>query len=251
MAVHTCSGRRGSAQIIGAISVYAFVVISSFNNRTRVLNEMNPAGQGVNEITDEEAGDEKRFRVTGTVGKLTRDTEQNIIKKYGCDPSSFRTGEPNSVSVNELCETVAGPPAERHRLSLLEQLYSFGLGIFYVLLMSGYLFLNAVPIIVIIAITRFEPGQTPASQRSCIVLWLFLGSYMGMAVEPYGRRFERKSVPRTGKRRSGTLRRFSTPTFFVAVYGIPAVCGFVVVGQMMADFGVCTELMPGAIGTSV
>ena len=114
-------------------------------------------------------------------------------------------------------------------------------------------FLHLVPTAVSLAIigglTRFEHGQSTHAQRVWTMTWLAVGSYVGALDTGDALVFD------TSKRRGFDRERSPFSRFFVrlpfwrffvlfvvAAAAAPAIGGFVVVGQMLSDFGVCTRI---------
>lgn len=93
----------------------------------------------------------------------------------------------------------------------------------------------AVPIAIVGGISRFEPAASTAYQRVWIMMWLVFGMVLGPVLY---------SMDNT------SLMGFDDPKkrWFRLAYAItycaPSIGGFVVVGQMIAEYGVCSEI-PG------
>ena len=94
---------------------------------------------------------------------------------------------------------------------------------------------SALPLIVMGALTRFEVGHSTHAQRCWVMLWLVFGIYMGLyfkiaeAVTGYSFDY-----------RESRLRILLAMIYMV--WAVPAIGGFVVVGQMLRAYGSCNAL---------
>ena len=94
---------------------------------------------------------------------------------------------------------------------------------------------TAVSLAIIGGLTRFEHGQSTHAQRVWTMTWLAFGSYVG-ALDMGDTLIFNKSQKQASK---SSLPWGSFIQFLVAA---PAIGGFVVVGQMLSEFGVCTRI---------
>lgn len=85
--------------------------------------------------------------------------------------------------------------------------------------------LAAVPLALVGGLSGFRPGSASYYQRVWIMTWLVFGIFAGPAIH------SARSVLDTWKVIDAGM-----------VYSAPAIGGLVVVGQMIRDHGVCTEL---------
>ncbi|PHH90573.1 hypothetical protein CDD83_3260 [Cordyceps sp. RAO-2017] len=139
----------------------------------------------------------------------------------------------------------------------------------------------AVPIAIVGGLSRFDPGQSAAYQRVWTTIWLCLGPVVGigygmwvlplfeswpvlwrtMMIRKADELSERALVPTShdGKERGGDrdaesrddapkvviwiqLARFALAAGFISMYMAPAIGGFVVVAQMLMQYGTCNKL---------
>ena len=92
----------------------------------------------------------------------------------------------------------------------------------YMMLVVTYL-LGAIPYAIIGGLTHFDPGQSTRAQRVWTMTWLTLGVGAGVIYRYY------------------MLMHQLRESLFVVLYIVPAVGGFVVVGQMLQAYGSCIE----------
>ena len=104
---------------------------------------------------------------------------------------------------------------------------------------------TAVSLAIIGGLTRFERGQSTHAQRVWTMTWLAVGGYVGaldlwdaLIFDKWDERvvvwvkqviFEPRAFP-------------PWHSFLVFLLAAPAIGGFVVVGQVLRDFGVCTRI---------
>ena len=80
--------------------------------------------------------------------------------------------------------------------------------------------IGLVSIAIIGGLSHFDAGHSTIAQRVWIMTWLAFGWYMGRCIHHETVLTER----------------------IMAVYGAPAIGGFVVVGQMLRSYGSCIEI---------
>ena len=144
-------------------------------------------------------GEKQQFTVTGEVGRLSPESEDEMMV-------ILNRAQPSSVR------------EWRGRLRLL---------------------LGAVPISIIGALTRFQPGESALYQRVWVMTWIVFGIAIGI-LNPIGHIFDIRPVVRPelpSYRLYWNVRlRLLLGSF---VYAAPAIGGYVVVGQMIKEFGFC------------
>ncbi|KAH0541756.1 hypothetical protein FGG08_003778 [Glutinoglossum americanum] len=104
-------------------------------------------------------------------------------------------------------------------------------------------FIGVIPIVIVGGFSSFAPGQSALHQRVWTMTWLVLGFFIGIGVGPLAAHIEdRPMVNRTGLR--GRLFKPGVLLGVLVAVGCAATAigGFVVVAQMILDFGVCFEL---------
>ncbi|KAF2012659.1 hypothetical protein BU24DRAFT_425294 [Aaosphaeria arxii CBS 175.79] len=88
----------------------------------------------------------------------------------------------------------------------------------------------SVPLIVVGALSEFSAGDSTYAQRVWLMLWLALGALINIV---YIMQDEKKLKV------TGTVPIILT----ILIYGTPSIGGFVVVGQMMLQDGVCSKML--------
>ena len=99
--------------------------------------------------------------------------------------------------------------------------------------------LAVVPIAVVGGLSGFQPAGSAVYQRVWTMMWLVFGSVLGPLMRsaitpPRSERMQNSNV-------SGEMSMITTLLF----YGVPAIGGLVVVGQMITEYGVCNRLVTG------
>ena len=92
----------------------------------------------------------------------------------------------------------------------------------------------AITIAIIGSLSHFHAGSSTYAQRAWVMAWLAVGSYVGLAgadVRP-GRDITQPQ----------DLRTILVEYIITAIGAAPAVGGFVVVGQILQSYGVCTRI---------
>ena len=99
---------------------------------------------------------------------------------------------------------------------------------------------SAVPLAVIGGLSRFRTGSSSTrTQRQFIELWLSLGVVAGVVMEQYQNYLENRTW--LNVRRVSAVLVWSS-WIINLLYGVPAVIGFVIVGKMMYEYGVCVRI---------
>lgn len=92
---------------------------------------------------------------------------------------------------------------------------------------------TSLSISIIAALSHFDKGSSTLAQRTWTMSWLAVGSWIGVFRPGY----VGDDFPWIQENR--TLIFFDW--FFQIIYSVPAIGGFVVVGQMLREYGVCTR----------
>jgi hypothetical protein len=96
----------------------------------------------------------------------------------------------------------------------------------------------SIPIAIIGGLTHFQPGSSTVPQRAWIMVWLCFGTYCGYLIG---------LIIRTGfVAKFSRSDWFAVPSFIltICIYGTPAFGTFVIVGQMLMQYGICTRVTP-------
>jgi hypothetical protein len=121
----------------------------------------------------------------------------------------------------------------------------------------GCLAVGVASLAIIAGFTRFDPGSSTVSQRKWTMLWLGFG-----ILGPLAFRIFVVVVSPTERQRGQWEPKYSildwpeyftlmwwklvllhaTPFFVLFIYGIPTIGGFVVVGQMLNEYGSCIRI---------
>jgi len=108
-------------------------------------------------------------------------------------------------------------------------------------------YVAAVPIAVVGGLSRFEPGESALYQRVWTMLWLVLGFSVGALLQPPADYLEGRPVIGTPSKqnepRTLSILKYSTSLYTIAllvVYAATAIGGYVVVAQMLKEFGICS-----------
>lgn len=104
----------------------------------------------------------------------------------------------------------------------------------------------AVPLAIIGGLSGFHNGSSSTySQRSWIKLWIFSGIVAGGVILIWerieNRQFLNARPIYVGRTPAALWHAYVS--LLVLIYAIPAIGGFVVVGQMITEFGVCTKVL--------
>ncbi len=111
---------------------------------------------------------------------------------------------------------------------------------FYLLVMASPFVAVAGPLVAIGTLSHFSNGESTLSQRVWSMLWLGFGSLLGPM---FSLALETAIEPRNPV--LGGLAQLPLEVSIVGfplVYGVPAIGGLVVVGQMIMQFGACFEI---------
>ncbi|KAF4626091.1 hypothetical protein G7Y89_g12070 [Cudoniella acicularis] len=100
---------------------------------------------------------------------------------------------------------------------------------------------NIIPLILIGCLTGFHQGNSTSAQRGWIMAWLSFG-FLGSFSAPLLLDGDPTSTPAETYRASLSHSEMVTQAVGFLVYATPAIGGFVVVGQMLREFGTCVKL---------
>lgn len=192
------------------------------------------------EIDDEEerGGVDARpnFVVDGTVGRLSEDSEK-ALKETHKESYDFHTLKLlGGIHDSQLSPRRINSLANRGNVSTLNLLFAF--------MPLLFIYASLVPIAIVGALSRFKNGGSSKYQRVWTMVWLSFGSVGGTALGqilnlPAGAEGDMFTVA------SGGSTRYSVYTATVgmlAVYSATAIGGYVVVGQMIREYGTCIEI---------
>jgi hypothetical protein len=98
-------------------------------------------------------------------------------------------------------------------------------------------YIGCIPLAVIGGLSRFQPQSSTSLQRGFTMSWVVLGIVGGGWVHMV--KTAADAFSEAGDDRGF---EFAMTIFMCVLYGVPAIGGMVVVGQMMRDFGTCTLL---------
>jgi predicted benzoate:H+ symporter BenE len=90
------------------------------------------------------------------------------------------------------------------------------------------------PILIVFLISQFKPGDSTYAQRSWLMTWMVFGGLFGPIIE-----WRRDELMNYG---SSTGAAQLSTIGFSAFFAVPAIGGFVVVGQMLIQYGACLRL---------
>lgn len=98
--------------------------------------------------------------------------------------------------------------------------------------------INLIPLFVIAGISKFHNGHSTYSQRSWTMAWLIVGMLVGPVIPTIGLWEGDNDNEKDGGNEGSVAGRI----FMVLIFGIPAIGGFVVVGEMILRYGSCIEV---------
>lgn len=107
-------------------------------------------------------------------------------------------------------------------------------------LIGGISILGIVPYAVIGALTHFQPGQSSVTQRVFTMYWLATGLLIG-AVMPFYKIDLDGFLWTIGEAIEGDIESSLLIFLFLLLFSSAAIGGFVVVGQMVKEYGTCTS----------
>jgi hypothetical protein len=107
-------------------------------------------------------------------------------------------------------------------------------------LISGISMLGIVPYAVIGALTHFQPGESSVTQRVFTMYWLATGLLIG-AVMPFYKIDVDGLLWLIGNITEGEIEKPLLLFLFLLLFSSAAIGGFVVVGQMVMEYGTCTS----------
>ncbi|KAK0630495.1 hypothetical protein B0T17DRAFT_222286 [Bombardia bombarda] len=152
--------------------------------------------------------------IEGTVGKLSHDTEQRLLRGDLSAPFPLGPG---------------GRRLRRTWFAFVVQILTMGP-------LQGVVAI-ALPLIIMNSLTGFSTGGSSYAQRSWVMTWLVWGIVFGYLKDNYvyGKFQDAAHVGRHGA---------AAPflSLLLLVCGIPAIGGFAVVAQMILEYGVCVRV---------
>jgi hypothetical protein len=109
------------------------------------------------------------------------------------------------------------------------------------------LVVSSIPLAIIGGLTHFQPGSSTLPQRAWIMVWLCLGILYGYLLGEtmsHGVLAEqsRRYLPKIRNRQVQHWLVALGLTYAISVYGIPAFGAFVMVGQMLMQYGTCVQI---------
>ena len=162
------------------------------------------------------------FTVVGTVGRLTLSADENLRDSYR---RIARTGEVRPWLTSH-------PGGSKGPGSLI----SLKLLVFWVV--------QYAPLIIVGGLSRFQTNQSAVYQRVWTMMWLVCGLAFIAFIDLIGKLEKR---PILNRRNSGSWPSLLRDVSDVVIAAAPAIGGYVVVGQMIKEFGVCSELRAGGL----
>ena len=105
----------------------------------------------------------------------------------------------------------------------------------------GHRLPTAVSIGIIGGLSHFTKGASSIAQRAWTMSWLAIGSYFGSQFLEIGMFAVRRKAERPSLRSLDQIDGYAEFLPYFA-YSVPAIGGFVVVSQMLKEYGVCTRL---------
>ncbi|KLU90454.1 hypothetical protein MAPG_10308 [Magnaporthiopsis poae ATCC 64411] len=205
------------------------------------------------------AGDEdrRRFGVTGLVGRLDRVSDQRLQalrrerrafnrafnRHFGLDRAFDVAGtrEFYIVTAYQLKRWLASMgwlDADRAPPRLEMDILTVDQGP-KLMLLAAYTWAAVVPVVLVGALSLFQPGRSTVSERVWTMMWLVFG-VLGVIVESPAVRLEGRPVIGGAGARGMELGVVYTVLIFM--YGIASIVGLVAVGNMIMEFGVCERL---------
>lgn len=98
---------------------------------------------------------------------------------------------------------------------------------------------TAVSLCIIWALSRFRPASSTPTQRGVLMLWLALGSYTGVLGYDHAISENRRN------RRVTLINRIVSIALVIYIHVLtvgPVVWGFIIVGEMLKEYGSCSQL---------
>jgi hypothetical protein len=172
-------------------------------------------------------GMEDEFYVNGTVGKLIEGTEDAIQHAIQFEMEEY-IGRWQDVLTQAVKKT--GPVAK--------QMLRYNV---------GTILAAIIPLAIIGGISQFQNGHSTHTQRAWTMTWLVFGMITGITgkIAWFSESWRQENSPlhmfRSG-RSASLYDSFLFIPFILIFYSAPAIGGFVVVGKMIREYGVCTEL---------
>lgn len=203
------------------------------------------------------AGDRRRFGVTGLVGRLDRVSDQHLQALRREGRAFGRRFRSRALDVSRLTEVdiltaylfnrwLANRGRRRADPTLPPQQQQLETDVPTAALKPGALLLGrphnwaaVVPVVLVGALSLFQPGRSTTSERVWTMTWLAFGVF-GVIFESPAVRVEGRPV--IGGADAHRLGRGVYYMLLVLVYSIASIGGLVTVGKMVMEFGVCERL---------
>lgn len=248
------------------LTVAPYLVMSIINLTGAVLTPDYPTLYMVESEIMEEASRRKGAYFGGTVGNLKPkkpvtqssdasfeidDQNRTIMRIHHFDSSTHvsngfeKSEEAPKVSMRQEvlsdqsliiavpeCHDVSesAPPLRKLLLSRDGKAYRTELLFVYLTVVVGM-----VPVAIIGILSRFKAGKSTQAQRFWTMTWLAFGIYFGPALEW-----------KLTNRRYGDGERGAWMLVYLFLFCGPAIVGFVVVGQMLMNYGRCIQISGGS-----
>ena len=179
-------------------------------------------------------GKEDEFPIEGAVGRITPESEKWAKNIHRFIVEMLRTPRQRlPKGISPLTLKIGTPGTQRK---------------FYYTALSTPIIGLAITLLIMGTISRFSPGSSAVHQRVWIMLWYVCGTYFGsmfsMLLE-VGVECRNPVLGFTLPRKVSILRRILSLIVSVGLLGsliAPAIGGFVVVGQMIMQYGTCFEI---------
>jgi hypothetical protein len=94
------------------------------------------------------------------------------------------------------------------------------------------LFVIAIQLAILGGLTGFHGGQSTHAQKSWIITWFVFGMVYGLISD----------LVRQQIRQQAHFKWWFMVSLFGCFFSVPAIGGFVVVGQMLSSFGSCVQI---------
>jgi len=233
------SARQGQITQYGyaafGLTVVPYMIMSLVNLVANLLSPEYPYIYIVNsELMDEAEGLGAQF--DGTVGKIS-------IEESKFQSVRFKSVQPEDVTesgkgwIVSLGEDPVGQPQSmeipdigRHKRQ--DQPWHYPTLSWWITLVA-----LASPYAIIGGLSKFQAGQSTSLERGFLLTWLIWGQCSGVMLE-VGLERICLWMEANGKEKYEIF----WAVWIIAIYGAPAIGGFVIVVKMMREFGVCTYL---------
>jgi hypothetical protein len=169
-----------------------------------------------------------QFVVIGTVGRLTPGADVELKRRYKKALRRNQLPLPSEdVSGGEVAVTLITDVNNRDE-SWTSAFISF------------VAFLAAtVPLAIVGGLSRFQPGQSVVYERVWTMAWLATGIWVGGGLGSVADRIEERPIIGGSNERNPFLHGYMIGNM---LWVAPAIGGYVVVGKMIYDFGICTNI---------